>query len=54
MGLNKAFAAQALFQRSIDGLDIALGEVKITEGYTTNGTASATHTEPFVPLPRSK
>jgi hypothetical protein len=33
------------------GLGIATGKVSVTDDYTTNGTASAAHTESFVPLP---
>ncbi|KAE9378430.1 putative carboxypeptidase S1 [Stipitochalara longipes BDJ] len=44
-------AAQTLFQRSLLGRDIATGKVSVTSDYATNGTASATHTESFVPLP---
>lgn len=44
-------AALALFNRTINGWDTATGEVKVTEGLSTNGTAKATHTEAFVPLP---
>jgi hypothetical protein len=40
-----------LFQRAINGLDIAEGNVNVTNLYSTNGTASATHTETYVPLP---
>ncbi|KAB8346155.1 hypothetical protein FH972_023201 [Carpinus fangiana] len=46
-------AALALFNRTINLLDIASGETKITEDLSTNGTAKATHTESFVPLPSS-
>ena len=46
-------ASLALFNRTINMFDIATGELKITEDYATNGTAKATHTEPFVPLPSS-
>ena len=46
-------AALALFNRTINHLDIASGTETITATYETNGTASATHTESFVPLPTS-
>lgn len=46
-------AALALFNRTINKFDIATGKKKITPGYVTNGTAQATHTESFVPLPTS-
>jgi hypothetical protein len=45
-----ALASQVLFQRSLLGLDIATGKVPVTGDYATNGTASATHAESFVPL----
>jgi len=51
MALIGALAAQTLFQRSLLGLDIATGKIAVTGDYTTDGTAKATHTEPFVPLP---
>ena len=40
-----ALAAFTLFQRTLDGLDIAEGKTKITDSYGTNGTVKATHTE---------
>ena len=46
-------AALALFNRTINKFDIATGTKKITDTYVTNGTAQATHTEPFVPLATS-
>jgi hypothetical protein len=48
-----ALAAQVMFDRTIKGLDIATGHQSITPTYETNGTAQATHTEPFVPLSTS-
>lgn len=44
-------AALALFNRTINHWDMATGQTKISGTYRTNGTASATHVEPFVPLP---
>lgn len=44
-------ASLALFDRAINMYDIATGERKITADYVTNGTAKATHTNSFVPLP---
>ena len=44
-------ASLALFERVLGNKDIATGETEVTGTYETNGTASATHTEPFVPLP---
>jgi carboxypeptidase C (cathepsin A) len=46
-------AALALFNRTINMFDIATGTKKITPNYVTNGTAEATHTNSFVPLPTS-
>lgn len=46
-----ALAAQVLFERSLNEQDISEGEVLVTEQYATNGSAVATHIEPFVPLP---
>lgn len=46
-------AALALFNRTINLFDIATGTTKITGNYITNGTATPTHTESFVPLPTS-
>lgn len=45
-------ASLAFFERALNGLDIATGKIQIngTE-YGTEGSATATHTEPFVPLP---
>ncbi|KAL8952787.1 MAG: hypothetical protein Q9222_001334 [Ikaeria aurantiellina] len=43
-------ASLEFFRRVLEGRDIALGEQQITGTYSTNGTANATHTEPFVPL----
>lgn len=46
-------AALALFNRTINGFDSATGEKRVTSDLETTGEASATHTEPFVPLPSS-
>lgn len=46
-------AALALFNRTINFLDIPNGNMTITPTYGTNGTATATHTNSFVPLPTS-
>lgn len=43
-------AAQALFQRTIQGLSTPDGSA-LTGTTSTNGTAQATHTNSFVPLP---
>lgn len=48
-----AVASLALFDRTINHLDIATGEEAVTADLSTNGTAEATHTEPYVPLPSS-
>jgi len=42
-----------MFNRTINRLNIADGSVPVTANYSTSGEASATHTEPFVPLPVS-
>ncbi|KAL2443609.1 Carboxypeptidase S1-like protein B [Exophiala dermatitidis] len=45
-------AALGFFSRAISGLDIATGKNKVDGNQGgTSGPASATHTEPFVPLP---
>jgi len=44
-------AALALFNRTINNMDTATGMKKITQNLSTNGTAEATHTNSFVPLP---
>jgi carboxypeptidase D len=46
-------AALQLFNRTIFGWDIPSGTKKITATYGTKGKPKATHTEPFVPLPKS-
>lgn len=46
-------AALQLFNRTINGFDTATGTEKIHADLSTNGTAQATHTEPFVALPTS-
>lgn len=45
--------ALALFNRTINGFDSATGQKKVTADLSTNGTAQATHTNSFVPLPSS-
>lgn len=44
-------ASLQLFNRTLFGWDIAEGTVQIWPGYSTNGSATATHSESFVPLP---
>jgi len=44
-------AALALFNRTINNFDSATGTKKVTADLNTNGTAIATHTNSFVPLP---
>ena len=39
------------FRRVLDHVVIADGSKVVTDDYSTNGTAKATHTEPYVPLP---
>lgn len=46
-------AAFAIYDRAINHKIIATGDMPVTLGYQTNGTANATHTEPFVALPSS-
>lgn len=45
--------ALQLFNRTINKFDIATGTQSITPDQSSNGTAKATHTEPYVPLPSS-
>ena len=44
-------ASLAMFQRVLGNLDVATGTEALTGTYETNGTASATHTEPYVAIP---
>ncbi|KEF59060.1 carboxypeptidase D [Exophiala aquamarina CBS 119918] len=44
-------ASLAFFKRALTGMDIATGNISINATYGTDGEATATHTEPFVPLP---
>ncbi len=46
-------AALELFRRTLLNLELSDGLAEITADYSTNGTARATHTEPFVALPSS-
>ena len=46
-------ASLALVERTLDGLILADGSQPVTGDYSTNGTAEATHTEPYVALPSS-
>ena len=39
------------FKRVLDHVIIADGSQVVTDDYSTNGTADATHTEPYVALP---
>ena len=48
--LDIALASQVLFQRALDGMDLSLGKVSITSDYSTNGSASDTHTN-TLPVP---
>lgn len=45
-------ASLELFKRVLGRVDVATGTIPVTEDYATNGTAKATHTEPYVPLPK--
>ncbi|KAK4696036.1 hypothetical protein P7C71_g1816, partial [Lecanoromycetidae sp. Uapishka_2] len=44
-------ASLAMFQRVLDNIDLATGEEVVTGTLVTNGTANATHTEPYVAIP---
>lgn len=44
-------ASLELFRRVLNHVVIADGSQVVTDIYGTNGTATSTHTEPFVPLP---
>ena len=44
-------ASLGFFTRALNGLDIATGKSSINATFGTTGEATATHTEPFVPLP---
>ena len=39
------------FRRILGYVDVATGEEAVTGSYETNGTANATHTEPYVAIP---
>lgn len=44
-------ASLAFFSRALGSLDIATGGMALTGSYESNGTANATHTEPYVAIP---
>lgn len=44
-------ASLALFARVLGNLDLATGGVALTGTYESNGTANATHSEPYVAIP---
>lgn len=44
-------ASLEMFKRVLDNVDLATGEEALTGTYETNGTADATHTEPYVAIP---
>ncbi|KAF7938046.1 hypothetical protein EAE99_001718 [Botrytis elliptica] len=46
-------ASLEFFRRTLLDLDIAEGKARVASNYSSPGTASATHTEPFVALPSS-
>lgn len=46
-------AALEIFKRVLGNLILSDGSKPVTPDYGTGGEASATHTEPFVPLPSS-
>ena len=51
MPFYQPLASLAMFSRVLANQVLADGSEFLTPGYATNGTAKATHTEPFVPLP---
>lgn len=44
-------AALAMFTRVLGNVDLATGGEVLTGTYESNGTANATHTEPYVAIP---
>lgn len=46
-------ASLEFFRRTLLNLDIAEGKSRIASNYSSPGSPSATHTEPFVALPSS-
>ncbi|KAL1614595.1 hypothetical protein SLS54_009660 [Diplodia seriata] len=44
-------ASLEFFRRTLEGLSVSDGAVRVGGGYGTNGTAEATHTQSYVPLP---
>ena len=44
-------ASLAMFARVLGNLDLATGEIALSGTYESNGTADATHTEPYVAIP---
>ena len=44
-------ASLVMFSRVLGNVDIATGDTLVTGSYETNGTADATHTEPYVAIP---
>ncbi|KAL1641670.1 hypothetical protein SLS58_005948 [Diplodia intermedia] len=44
-------ASLEFFKRTLEGLSVSDGAVRVGGGYGTNGTAEATHTQSYVPLP---
>ncbi|TPX21132.1 hypothetical protein DIZ76_015085 [Coccidioides immitis] len=44
-------ASLQYFNRTLNGWDIATGQVKVDGNYGTSGPRRSTHTEPYVPLP---
>lgn len=48
-----AVASLALFERTLGNVDLATGTEPVTGTLATNGTAKATHTNSYVPLPSS-
>lgn len=48
-----ALASLAMFNRTINHMNIADGTLPVTESLSSSGGPNATHTEPFVALPSS-
>jgi hypothetical protein len=51
--VHTAVAALAMFNRTINHVNIADGTLPVTEDLSSSGGPNATHTEPYVALPTS-
>lgn len=51
--LETAVAALAMFNRTINHMNIADGTLPVTDTLSSSGGPNSTHTEPFVALPSS-